>query len=411
MLSTSTLWSDFHMHLRRGRTIQDSLFAEMWLNRAKSQPLSILLSHEPSGTVELKAIRNILEPHFSTIRKLQLRAPDTVVQTLFCDVSRTMSLLEVLHLDITHESLDSESLGFLNAPLLHTALVHRSESIFQSRLYLKALEFIPPHDQMRSLHLNEISLSSGLLEKIKGYRELEECDLSFSDGGGNILSSDCIVIPKLRTLRLQSTREMEPSSIPKLLARITLPALTRLDITHAFCSSWTRSDEPAAWLQVELVQFLERSQSNLETLTLDLSEYELYDHDPQELVVLLRAVSSLVRLDIDVNKSTDLSQVFAFMTASTDNSEPLLPCLKQFRVGRLSKADTESMARMVRSRWWSDSNVASRNGVSRLSLVTLLDVPDQSLSSFRAIERLRKRAARYEGIDFFDSRWSDKICT
>lgn len=109
----------------------------------------------------------------------------------------------------------------------------------------------------------------------------------------------------------------------------------------------------------------------------------------------------------------DLTEILDSMTASEDNPKPLLPHLQQLRFGPLSLADTRLMISMVKSRLWSEPNIASQHGVSRLNLITNIFTPDkvEEADFFEMIREFKVHARQFEGVHFFEDESDDYICT
>ena len=301
--SNSSLWSSLCVIWPKIKTVH---LVRLWLDRSKSQPLSLFLGENPVRGEDSSPVRDILALFISHAHRWRVvnLGLNNSAQDMFRDVPRgAMPSLEFF--DVSVRNWSSNSLEQLSVCL------RSSPSLRKIGWANSTLKYLPTSlcwHQLTEITLGGVQNSEDLFEILTACHVLEVLvirHLSFTTprpGNGHI------ILPCLQNLRLGSVAD-----VAWILDSLLLPNLSELSLKNGF-----RGSISDGWNST--LNLLERSGCQLKTFA-----YSELDFDEAQLVQVL-AMPSLSHV-ANIHLGGHVSDVT--LKALTDGKQSLLPWLEE----------------------------------------------------------------------------------
>ena len=298
-----SLWSSLCVMWPKRNTVH---LVRLWLDRSRSQPLSLYLGEHPCGEGGISPVRDILAlfiSHAHRWRVVNLDLNDAV-QDMFCDVPHgAMPSLEFF--DISARNWSSDSLEQLSVCL------HSSPSLRRLGWVNSTWKYLPPSlcwHQLTEITLGGIQSSEHLFEILAACHVLKVLviqNLSFTTPR---LTNGHVLLPRLQSLRFGYVAD-----VARILDGLLLPELSELHLEYGF-----RGSIPDGWNST--LNLLRRSGCQLKAFA-----YSESDFDEAQLVhVLAMPHFSHVANILLGGPISDVT-----LSALPNRELPLLPQLKE----------------------------------------------------------------------------------
>lgn len=345
------LWTGITItHLSTENFTKQMNLANIWLDRAKSLPVSMRFDVSEPSTNEL--VFDAIPRFFPKCQTLHLILPLPVWKRILEHPSGHVGLLENLHVLITG---DSEGTVF-----------HTTNTLFKDAPRLRAMHFTPglwpisiqdmhllvPVHQLVHLSLDSIHLTLDADRQF--YRQCTNLEVLvltiMACDPGHIDPDLRVILPKLRRLHIVSCRN---PGIHQLLQMLTLPVLSEIDMGDPYITLWPHQ----AYMDMHT-----RSLCDIHVFSTSLTLTE------EEFKEVFQTMPSLRTLRLDFSPS-DSSVPFRLLTY--DAAHPFLRNLTSIYLP-VAKGTVEQLTQMITSRWWPDTDITTAHqGVSRLDSVNI----------------------------------------
>lgn len=390
-LATSRLWYRLGIEFQHSREARGLInIVEAWLQRTKapSLELSISLSEshwqdnwfEPARSIP-HGIMDIVIPHLPRCRRLALRVPYPLANSLFHIPAGSVESLEELYVELSAGQPSSKQMtAFSIAPRLSRLNMHMWGGFSYANLHF-------PWSQLTKLVLQRVITSPTAPHILAPCSSLEECTLEIEgwNDSNQVIPVGTANLPHLRTL---SVGFRGSGLISQFFRPLILSQLTWFHILfHEIAPQ-------GHWPQSEIMALLSRSCPPLQILELFWDNVTI-----EELVQVLRAVPSLLKLRVAIPEliTPELFEMLSY--SETSNLLPRLQALDMTTdfVG-FPLNPHETIVPLIKSRWWSDDRQPIAPNVTRLMRVGINERDDNLLRDFIApLESFRKEGLRVTG--------------